>query len=122
MMSLESEDTKMSNLQVANTILEQLGGRRLMAMTGAKNFIGSEDALSFRLPSNFAKDGINAVRVQLMADDTYTVCFSKVRGTAVKVVSIDHMVYCDMLQDLFMSKTGLATRLGCQAPRVQRKR
>jgi hypothetical protein len=35
----------MSNLTVANTILEQLGGGRFIAMTGAKSFVGGEDSL-----------------------------------------------------------------------------
>jgi hypothetical protein len=38
-----------TNLDVANTILAQLGGAgRLRAMLGTKQFVGHKDALSFR--------------------------------------------------------------------------
>jgi hypothetical protein len=41
-------------------------------MTGAKNFAGSENSLSFRIPgSGFAGDGINAVHITLDPSDTY---------------------------------------------------
>ena len=62
------------NMVVANTILEQLGGRRFVAMTGARNFTAIDDqrgALSFKVPR--AKDGINAIKVTLTAMDDYTV-------------------------------------------------
>ena len=39
-----------TDLTVANTILQQLGGNKFRVMTGAKNFVGSNDALTFRLP------------------------------------------------------------------------
>lgn len=98
-------------MQIANTILEQLGGRRFALMTGAKHFVGSDDALSFRLPSNFASNGINAVRVRLEADDTYTVQFSKVRGTKVSLIATEDTVYCDTLRATFKRITGLDTSL-----------
>lgn len=46
-------------MNISNTILEQLGGGRFVLMTGAKHLVSHSDALSFRLPSRFAKDGIN---------------------------------------------------------------
>ena len=98
-------------MQVAQTILEQLGGRMFGVMTGAKNFVGSQDSLSFRLPSNFAKDGINAVRVTLDPSDTYTVRFMKIRGVKVIEVAVRGMVYCDTLQSTFKAVTGLDTHL-----------
>ena len=36
----------MSNLTVAKTILEQLGGNKFCMMTGAKNLAGDENSLS----------------------------------------------------------------------------
>lgn len=102
-----------NNLQVAKTILEQLGGGRLMAMTGAKNFVGGENFLSFKLPGGggFAKSGINFVRVVLDPCDTYTVTFSRIRGSKVVEISTHGDVYCDQLQDVFETATGLFTRL-----------
>lgn len=103
----------MTDMTVANTILEQLGKNRFIAMTGAKNFVGSDDALSFKLPSNFAKGGINAVRIRLdTSRDTYEVTFSKIRGTKVTQVSTFNDVYADSLRSLFTSETGLDTSLG----------
>jgi hypothetical protein len=97
----------------AATILEQLGGRRFAFMTGARNFIGSENALSFRLPGagGFCKDGINAVRVVLDPSDTYTVTFSRVRGTKVTTVAEHADIYCEQLADLVSRTTGLVVRL-----------
>jgi hypothetical protein len=98
-------------MQVAKTILEQLGGNRFAMMTGAKNFVGSADSLSFKLPSNFAKSGINFVRVTLDPSDTYTVKFLKIRGAKVTEIETREMVYCDTLQSTFKAVTGLDTHL-----------
>lgn len=102
-----------SNLTVAKTILEQLGGGRLMAMTGARNFVGSENSLSFKLPNtrDFVKNGVNYVRVVLDPSDTYTVTFSRVRGLKVVEIASHSDVYCDQLQDIFETETGLFTSL-----------
>jgi hypothetical protein len=94
-------------MNVAQTILAQLGGNRFIAMTGAKSFGASGNALTFRLPSRFAKDGINAVRVTLDATDTYTVTFMAVRGIKVREVATDAMVYCSELRRTFTGRTGL---------------
>lgn len=98
-------------METSKIILEQLGGGKFIAMTGAKNFVGGNNALTFRLPSNFAKGGINAVRVTLGGDDLYTLEFMKIRGVQVTPVSKYDAVYCDMLQPLFTQNTGLDTRL-----------
>ncbi|EFE7250305.1 hypothetical protein F9V24_27190, partial [Escherichia coli] len=62
---------------VATEILNQLGGNRFIAMTGAKNFTcfdeNGESGLCFRLPSNFAMKGINLVKIKLTFSDTYLV-------------------------------------------------
>jgi hypothetical protein len=102
----------MANLQVAQTILSQLGGNRFTAMTGAKNFAGDDNSLTFRLPSNgFCKDSINCVKITLTPMDVYTMEFMRVRGVKVKKVSTFDMVYCDQLQSIFSHATGLLTRL-----------
>jgi hypothetical protein len=96
---------------VAQNILQQLGGNRFALMTGAKNFVYGENMLQFKLPSNFARDGINAVRVTLTAMDDYSVEFFKVRGVASKPIAYRENVYCDTLQSTFKAVTGLDTRL-----------
>ena len=100
----------MSNLQTANTILAQLGGKRFVVMTGAKNFVGSADSLGFSLPARFAKGGINKVRVTLTPDDLYTVEFFKLRGVDIRVIAQVEGIYADQLQSAFTEATGLDTR------------
>lgn len=93
------------------TILEQLGGRKFVAMTGAKSFYGFEDTLRFRLPSRFAKDGINFVTVMLKPDDTYYVEYGKLYGRKYepkyKQVAVQTGVYVDGLKEAFTLTTGL---------------
>lgn len=106
----------MADLLVAKTILEQLGGRKFTVMTGAKNFVGSENALSFRLPGGggFTKRGINAVRIALNGGDTYDVTFSRVRAGKVTVLTTLEDIYADQLREVFTRETGLAVGLGAR--------
>lgn len=92
-------------MEVANTIIAQLGGRKFCMMTGAKNLVGSTNSIQFAIGAG-AKNKINKVRVVLDADDTYTVEFFNIRGTTVKTVAKHEGVYCDMLQDIFTIETG----------------
>lgn len=98
-------------LAVAKTILEQLGGGRFMAMCGVKNFVGSEDGLSFSLPKKY--NGINKVQIKLTPADLYEVTFYffSAKTLECKVVKKVDDVYCDMLQEVFTDATGLYTRL-----------
>ena len=95
--------------QIAATIKQQLGGARFCIMTGAKQFSYSEDgSLNFRIPRT---KNIRAIRITLDADDTYTMTFFSIRKLDCKVVHEVSGVYCDQLQSVFTSKTGLYTRL-----------
>jgi hypothetical protein len=95
----------------AKIILEQLGGKRFVAMTGAKNLIGYEHALSFQLPNQFAKKGINHVHITLTPMDDYTMVLSKIRGTGCTEIERYETVYFDQLQEIFTNATGLYTSL-----------
>lgn len=97
-------------MQVANTILQQLGGNRFIAMTGAKNFVGSANALHFSLGRG-AKQGINKIRISLNSDDTYDIEFFKARGVELQLVGIQPMVYAENLAYYFSNATGFDTRL-----------
>ena len=101
-------------MSVAETILAQLGGRRFIVMTGAKNLMShtADNALSFRIPGTMTKDRINYVKITLTPDDLYTMEFGKIRGTTYRVIETVEGVYCDMLRDIFTDKTGLETSLG----------
>lgn len=104
--------------RVAQTILEQLGGNKFVAMTGSKNFCAHSEArefhklggLSFKIGSG-ARDGITHVRVFLMSNDTYTVEFLKIRGVKVKTVAEVAMVYADNLRAVFTECTGFEVTL-----------
>lgn len=101
-------------MNTAQTILQQLGGRRFQAMTGAKNFIAHSDgSLSFRLPStpHYVKDGINAVKISLNAADLYDLEFLRVRGTKLTTKHIISDIYAEELQGAFTFATGLDTHL-----------
>lgn len=101
--------TEIDNRQVGRTITDQLGGRKFQAMTGAKDFLLHDKAISFKVPK--AKDGITHVKVSLAPDDTYDVDFKSVRGTAVKDVHNLKGIHADQLQSIFTEKTGLDTHL-----------
>lgn len=105
----------MNRYQVAETILSQLGGRRFLAMTGARVVTG-ENSLAVKLPKK-AKDGINSVRIFLEPSDTYRVEFSRFNANAMtdadlfQVIATESDVYADQLTVIFESVTGLAVSL-----------
>src|ERR1700735_2706217 len=104
----------MADMTVANTILEQYGGKQFIAMTGASNFVGTENSLTCRIAP--AKNLITHVVTTLMPSDTYKVEFLH-RNIACgieisrEVVSIHEDVYFDSLQDLFEEETDIYATL-----------
>lgn len=94
-------------MQVAQTILSQLGGNRFVVMTGAKNLTGRADGLSFKIGRNSHK--VTHVRVTLNARDTYTCEFLNIRGTNIKTLQTVDDVYCEDLQRVFKAATGIHT-------------
>ena len=102
----------MADLQVANTILAQLGGLRFIVMTGASDFIGGDWHLIFSLPAGIAREGINKIRITLDWTDTYIFEALKVySGPELKFDTIEKLdfVYADDLQEIFTRVTGLDT-------------
>jgi len=99
------------NRQIAETILDQLGGQRFIIMTGAKALIAIESGLQFKLPSKLTHRGIDTVRITLTPMDVYHVEFRKIRKLAYSVIESVDGVYCDQLQEVFTEKTGLLTHL-----------
>lgn len=94
-------------MTVADTIRQQLGGQRFVAMTGARNFVSAGNALQFRLP-RMTGVRVRYVRVELTSDDLYNVSFY---DTSLRVVSKATGVYADRLQAVFAEATGLDTHL-----------
>lgn len=113
MILVSSERTvNMSDLTVARTILNQLGGTgRLFSFVGANSFVGSDNSVTFRFKAR-ATNGSNALRVVLDPSDTYTVEFISIRGTSVKVKESFSDIYADTLVSLFERKTGLYLSFG----------
>src|SRR3972149_3750970 len=75
-----SRRLRSNGLEVAETILQQMGGaRRLKAMIGAYDFLGSEKdrELQFKWKAK-ARNGAKAITISLDPSDTYTLKFWKI--------------------------------------------
>ena len=101
---------------LAKTILEQLAGGKFIAMTGSREFIDLGNGLRM----NLARNKTSANRLEIILDratDTYTMKFfrqtfsKKTFEVSKKDIALLEGVYCDMLEEMFTSVTGLYTRL-----------
>jgi hypothetical protein len=105
-----TETTPKSSPAVATEILNQLGGRRFVAMTGSKNFVYDNSSLSMRLARN--KAGAQYLNIKLNGLDLYNLRFSKVnRSFDLVIVAEYENIYAEDLQSLFTEVTGLYTSL-----------
>jgi len=95
--------------EIAKTILQQLGGNKFIAMTGAKNLGHTNKGLQMKIGRN--SKGITHVIINLKASDTYEMEFIKLRGPSRKVVKKVSGVYNDMLGKIFTKYTGMRTSL-----------
>lgn len=106
--------------QVSETILQQLGGNKFIAMTGASRISGDSTHLSFKIPRNTSK--ANAIGIYYdRGSDTYTMKFWKQKGAPTfEMVLVEQFddVYADMLRTLFTDVTGLETSLGTMGRRT----
>lgn len=99
---------------IAQTILQQIGGRRFSIMTGSKNFTDIGKGLRM----NLARNKTQANRLEIILDestDTYTMKFYRqvtTKSFEIKIADIANyeMIYFDMLEEIFTSVTGLYTR------------
>ena len=108
-------------MTIANTILDQLGGNKFIVMTGSKNFMAEEYALSMKLAKN--KSAANYLKIYLNGLDLYEMTFSKItepkfnlktgemRNGENKEIAAFNDVMFDQLQSIFTSVTGLDTHL-----------
>lgn len=106
-------EKQQENKAIAETILQQLGGRKFVAMTGAKDFVIGERQVSFSLSSKpgFVKNGINHVIIKLNWQDTYDLEFGRKRNVHYVDLIKSKGIYFDMLQEVFTNHTGLDTHL-----------
>jgi len=95
--------------EIAKTILQQLGGNKFIAMTGAKHLGHTNKGLQMKIGRN--SKGITHVIINLKASDTYEMEFIKLRGASRKVLKKVKGVYNDMLRKIFTKYTGMRTSL-----------
>jgi hypothetical protein len=94
------------NQEIANTILQQLGGaNRLVMMTGAYNFVAIQNGLSFKIPTKNPK--ANYIKITLNGKDLYDLEVGRIRGNSYKVVSQYDDLYFDMLKPSIEKATGM---------------
>lgn len=97
--------TKEERVQVADTIIKQMGGYgKLSAMVGAKHFTVNESGVGFRF--SLCRKA-NHLKVILNGDDTYTMQFYKMGKYDFKMVNEVDGVYWEMLKPIFEKYTGL---------------
>ncbi len=101
----------MSNLQVAKTIIEQMGGfGKLRAMIGFHTAVGSDTAVTFMFRGCRTA---NKCRVTLNVLDLYDMEIYKLsrNGLDIKEVYAETNLYFDMLIPQFEQATGLTLSL-----------
>lgn len=120
-MTTENNYTKDVQMDIANTIIKQMGGSgRLGAMIGARNFLALKSGVRFDFKMN---SKMNRCQIELNSMDTYDVKFyknCKITGNektieamdkkiakSQKVVEAIDGIYNDMLKPIFESTTGL---------------
>ena len=96
---------------VARTILQQLGGNRFIAMTGAHTLTDHGEALSFRIPERTTRDHINYVKIELLPIDEYELTFGRIHNRNYVVVTTIDFVPVENLRETFTRFTGLETQL-----------
>ncbi len=97
-------------MQIAQIILQQLGGCQFIALTGSKNFVSDGNTLRMSLSKN--KIGAKYLHITLTDSDLYTMDFmTMTKNYEAKSISKFEDVYFDMLQNIFEDKTGLYTSL-----------
>lgn len=98
----------MTDMTVAKTIHQQIGNKA-MVMIGAKNFVGDDTMLSFKIGRNAGK--WTHIRVELTAADLYRMTFFRFWDCDVKAEKVVDGLYFDMLRSTIRRETGMATSL-----------
>ena len=94
-------------MTVAQNILNQLGGSKFIAMTGATCLSDGTTLITKFKGSRLA----NIMYVTLTENDTYDVKICKFRGTTVTTVKEFSNAYADMLKPIFEQTSQLRTSL-----------
>lgn len=112
---------------IANTIIQQLGGRQFAMMYNVKTFYAIDNGVKFKIGRNKSK--ANMIKITLNGSDLYDVEFINIprQATAAqfikygikkvmemerpKVLHTNNDIFCDMLCKCLEDYTGLYTRL-----------
>lgn len=102
----------MNKINIAETILEQLGGNQFIAMTGSKNFFSIGNGLRMKLSRNKAK--AQFLKIELTDTDLYSMTFFSAKTTDCDIIlTIKEKiegVYADQMFRIFEQVTGLLTK------------
>jgi len=117
----QQQEQQHTNKLIATTILQQLGGNKFLAMTGAKNLVAINNGLQMKLPSSKSK--ANLLTITLTPLDTYNMTFEKFTQPKLNKKTFEVIegkrtitkaftdLYYDQLQELFTEVTGMYTTL-----------
>lgn len=105
------QEIKTDSQQVAKEILNQLGGKRFIGMTGANSFAAGNNSLSFRICKNAGH--YKGVEIKLNGLDLYDLKFYMQKNAPSFEVTFDEVlnVYAEDLRAIFTNRTGLDTSL-----------
>ena len=92
-------------------LLQQLGGNRFIAMTGAKNLAIDKPKNELHMKIGRNAKGVSHVRIRLTSMDLYDMEFLQVRAGRIKIKSKEKGVYADQLGKMFKKNTGMNVRL-----------
>jgi hypothetical protein len=96
----------------ASIILEQLGGNKFLAMTGATPLTYNSRSIDFKLNGKHPTLGqVNRMRIELAYNDTYTVTIFRLRNLVCKQLDQKDGIFADTLRLWIENLTGLRTRL-----------
>lgn len=107
-MEERSREEKDRDMQIAKTIMEQLG-RRCLFMINAKNLATIERGLSLKMQCRGSK--FNYLSIKLNSGDTYDMHFMKIWGAKITNEAKLTDVYVDNLHNMIENHTGLRTSL-----------
>ena len=91
--------------------LQQLGGNKFVAMTGAKNLAVDKSKNELHMKIGRNSKSISHVIIRLTSGDLYDMEFLSIRGSSRKIKSKEKGVYADQLGKMFKKNTGLDVRL-----------
>lgn len=103
----------MTEKPIWEALYEHLGGRRFRMMTGAREMLGDDTSLRFRLPGHaFCKNGVNYVKIsQEASGDLFRMEVGRLRSSVLKHLETREHVPAKELTKVFSELTGLAVKL-----------